>query len=260
MVASIIFSVERKMERRENESRLEGRRILITGGASGIGLATARLFAQHGAKVGLLDRNAAAVAAAARDIGASAAAVDVTDPDAVKSGVNSIAADLHGLDGLVNCAGIGNAGRAEEGDYAGWCNALAINLTGPYLVTISALPLLKQAEAATIVNVSSGFALRPTANFGAYSASKAGLLAWTKVLAQELGPRIRVNATCPGATDTPMMRIANGDDKSTWGLGRALERASEPIEQAHAILFLTGPESTYVTGTTLSVDGGRAYY
>jgi NAD(P)-dependent dehydrogenase (short-subunit alcohol dehydrogenase family) len=246
----------------ERKGRLAGRRILITGGASGIGLATAHLFAQHGAKIGLLDRDAAAVVAAAQSVGTGAVAipVDVTDVDAVRNGVSAIAADLDGLDGLVNCAGIGNAGRADAEDHAGWNMALAVNLTGPYLVTVAALPFLKRTGAATIVNVSSAFALRPTANFGAYAASKAGLLAWTKVLAQELGPTIRVNATCPGATDTPMIQVANGSDRSSWGAGRALERASEPIEQAHAILFLTGPESTYITGTTIVVDGGRSYY
>jgi NAD(P)-dependent dehydrogenase (short-subunit alcohol dehydrogenase family) len=252
--------MERKMTTSDSGARLKGRRILITGAASGIGLATARLFVEQGARVGLLDRNEAATAAIAEELGGSAVAVDVTDQDAVNAGVAAIAAELGGLDGLVNCAGIGNAGRADAADYAGWHQTLAVNLTGPYLITVAALPFLKQAETATIVNVSSGFALCPTATFGAYSASKAGLLAWTKVLAQELAPSIRVNATCPGATDTPMMRLAHGNDTSTWGVGRALGRSSEPLEQAHAILFLTGPESSYITGTTLSVDGGKAYY
>lgn len=244
----------------EDGKRLAGRRILITGGASGIGLATARLFRQHGAKVGVLDRDAAAATAAAGTDGAAVAA-DVADPDAARRGVRDLADALGGLDGLVNCAGIFIPGLAEDGDLAGWSQTLAVNLTGAFLVTAAALPFLKQAAGATIVNVSSGIGLRPGPGMGAYAASKAALLAWTKVLAQELGPAIRVNATCPGPTDTPLMRANAADgDLQALGAGRALARSGEPLEQAHAILFLTGPESSFVTGVTLPVDGGRTYY
>lgn len=241
--------------------RLQGRRILITGGASGIGLATARLFIEHGAKMAILDLEERAVSTAGRQCGCVGVAADVSNAAQVRTAVERAAHDLGGLDGLVNCAGIFIGGRADEGDLEGWSRNLAVNLTGPFIVTAAALPYLKAEPAATIVNVSSGIGLRPSPNQGAYAASKAGLLAWTKVLAQELGPNIRVNATCPGPTDTPLMRAnAGGRDMKALGAERALDRAGEPIEQAHAILFLTGPESTFVTGVTIPVDGGRTYY
>ena len=241
--------------------RLDGRRILITGGASGIGLATARLFAQHGARVAILDLSREAVDAAANEVKGVGVTADVGKKDQVQRAVEEAGEQLGGLDGLVNCAGVFYPGRAEEGDLDGWTRTIDVNLTGPFLVTAAALPFLKKAETATIVNVSSGIGLRPGPGSGAYAASKAGLLAWSKVLAQEVGPKIRVNTTCPGPTDTPLMRANSaGRPMNQLGAGRALDRPGEPVEQAHAILFLTGPESTYVTGVTIPVDGGRTYY
>lgn len=249
------------MSQNHSSARLSGRKILITGGASGIGSATARLFAEHGARVGVLDRDGEAASRLANEIGGVAAQADVADAAETRRAVEAIATGLGGLDGLVNCAGTFIPGKAEDGDLDGWNRTLAVNLTGAFLATAAALPFLKQAERATIVNISSGIALRPAPEQGAYAASKAGLLAWTKVLAQELGPRIRVNATCPGPTDTPLMRAhARGLSMKELGEGRALDRAGEPHEQAAAILFLTSDEASFVTGVTVPVDGGRTYY
>lgn len=243
-------------------NRLAGRRIVITGGASGIGLAAARLFIEQGANVAILDLNEEAAEEVARDLGCFGAAADVTDADAVGSAIAHAAAAMGGIDGLVNNAGVFVGGRLGDADLAGWNLTLAVNLTGPFIVASAVLPYLKEAESGgTIVNVGSGIALRPGPGSGAYAAAKAGLLAWTKVLAQELGPHIRVNAMCPGPTDTPLMRAnSQGLSMKQLGEGRALERGGEPIEQAHALLYLTGNESTYVTGVVLPVDGGRAYH
>jgi NAD(P)-dependent dehydrogenase (short-subunit alcohol dehydrogenase family) len=126
-------------------------------------------------------------------------------------------------------------------------------------VARESLPHLKRGTGSTIVNVASGIGLRPFADRGAYAASKAGLIGWTRVLAQELAPGIRVNATCPGSTDTPLMQAQlarEGDAVPSLALGRR----GQAIEQAHAILFLTGPESTFVTGVALAVDGGRTFH
>jgi NAD(P)-dependent dehydrogenase (short-subunit alcohol dehydrogenase family) len=133
-----------------------------------------------------------------------------------------------------------------------------INLTGSFIVMQAALPYLRQAEGnVTVVNVCSGIALRPSAGQGGYAASKAGLLALTRVLAQEVGPSIRVNAVCPGATDTP---FASGSDHAQLGRLYVLGRVSRPEEQAQVILFLTGAESSFMTGAALSVDGGRTFH
>jgi NAD(P)-dependent dehydrogenase (short-subunit alcohol dehydrogenase family) len=242
--------------------RLAGRRVLITGGASGIGRAAGELFVKEGCRVALLDREESNVLVVASAVGAHPVIGDVTDAIAVTKGVQDAAESLRGLDGLINAAGMAGGQRLSETDPAQWRRVLEVNLTGPLLVTQAALPFLQANLSATIVNVASGIALRPFAGQGAYAASKAGLLAWTKVLAQELAPRIRVNATCPGPTDTPLMR-ANVPEGTTFDQLQeryALQRLGKVTEQAQAILFLTGPESNFITGVSLAVDGGRTFH
>jgi NAD(P)-dependent dehydrogenase (short-subunit alcohol dehydrogenase family) len=242
--------------------RLAGRKILITGAASGIGRATAELFIQEGARVALLDREASAVKAAAAQLGGFAVDVDLTDEMGVSRAVTEAASELRGLDGLVNAAGIAGGQPLEQTDTASWQWVLEVNLTGTMRVTRAALPFLKDNPSATIVNIASGIGLRPLPWQGAYAASKAGLIAWTKVLAQELAPAIRVNATCPGSTDTPLMRanMPLGLDVKSLTVQYALRRQGLVLEQAHAVLFLTGSESTFVTGISLAVDGGRTFH
>jgi NAD(P)-dependent dehydrogenase (short-subunit alcohol dehydrogenase family) len=242
--------------------RLAGRKILITGGASGIGLATVELFVCEGAKVAVLDANHGALGEATRCGATFVVQADVTDEAAVDSSVHAAAHTLGGLDGLVNAAGISITRSLAEQDLASWRQIIDVNLTGAFLVAKAALRHLNAAADATIVNVASGIALRPFAGLGAYAASKAGLLAWTKVLSQELGPKIRVNATCPGSTDTPLMRanMPPGVDVAQLTSQYVMRRQGEAVEQAHAILFLTSRESSFVTGVSLAVDGGRTFH
>jgi NAD(P)-dependent dehydrogenase (short-subunit alcohol dehydrogenase family) len=242
--------------------RLSGRRILVTGGASGIGLATVELFTREGASVAVLDVDRHALEAATRCGAAYVAEVDVADEAAVRMSVLAGAQALGGLDGLVNAAGISITHRLADQDLTSWQKIMDVNLTGAFLVAKAALPHLNAAVSATIVNVASGIALRPFAGLGAYAASKAGLLTWTKVLAQELGPKIRVNATCPGSTDTPLMRAHMPPDVNLeqFTSQYVMRRQGEAMEQAHAILFLTGPESTFITGVSLAIDGGRTFH
>lgn len=242
--------------------RLIGRRIVITGGASGIGHATATLFAEEGARLALLDLPGRNLSAIASQLGALAVEADVTDSAAVGCAVDEAARALDGLDGLVNAAGIAGGEPLAETSLSRWLRILEVNLTGPMLVTKAALPHLRASAEATIVNVASGIGLRPIAGQGAYAASKAGLLAWSKVLAQELAPRIRVNATCPGSTDTPLMRanVPAGMSIEQLTSNYVLRRQGTVLEQAHAVLFLTGPESSFVTGVSLAVDGGRTFH
>jgi NAD(P)-dependent dehydrogenase (short-subunit alcohol dehydrogenase family) len=195
-------------------------------------------------------------------LGALGLQANVTSDDQVTQAVRNAYAGLQGLDGLVNCAGVSVPATLEETDVAVWRRTLEVNLTGAFLVTRAAAPYLRKHGPATIVNVASALGLRPEPRHGAYVASKAALVAWTKVIAQELGPAVRANALCPGVTDTPMLRpvLAAGLTLEDLGRDRALKRSGTALEQAQAALFLTSHESSFVTGIALAVDGGRAYH
>ena len=236
--------------------RLSGRRILITGAGSGIGRATARLFAAEGAALTLLDRNAEGLAETARETRAHVFEVDVTDEASVARAVEQGAAAMGGIDGVVNSAGIQVRGSVLEVSVAEWRRSLEVNLTGAYIVVRCCLPWLQQVAGSTIVNLGSGQSLLPNApNRTAYSASKGGVLNLTRALAAELAPGIRANTVCPGLVDTPM---AQGVQANVGNY--ALKRLAQPVEIAQAILFLTSSESSYVTGAALAVDGGRSFH
>jgi len=200
--------------------RLRGRRVLVTGAASGIGLATARLFRGEGAGVAMLDRDEAALAKASVD-GAVPLRCDVADEGQVRAAVAEAASALGGLDGVVNSAGIDLMRPFEQMTAAEWAAVMAVGLTGPMLVCHAALPAMKQAGRGTIVNIASGAALRPLEQRTAYCAAKAGLVMFGKTLAVDLAAyRIRVNAICPGIIDTPLFR-------SSWA-ARPTRRPSWP--------------------------------
>lgn len=242
--------------------RLAGRRILITGGASGIGATTARLFAREGAGVALLDRDASRAGEVAREAGGVAFGADVADAAEVEDVVARAAAALGGLDGVVNAAGTGVSALFAQTSLADWKRSLDINLTGPFLVSQAALPYLLAAEGATIVNLASGAGLLPNKGRAAYGASKGGLIALGKVMALELAPRVRVNTLAPGAVDTPFVRNTFTTDDAVAAVAArfAMQRLARPEEAAEAILFLTSAQSSFVTGATLVMDGGRTFH
>ena len=246
--------------------RLRGRRVLVTGAASGIGLATARLFRGEGAGVAMLDRDEAALAKASVD-GAVPLRCDVADEGQVRAAVAEAASALGGLDGVVNSAGIDLMRPFEQMTAAEWAAVMAVGLTGPMLVCHAALPAMKQAGRGTIVNIASGAALRPLEQRTAYCAAKAGLVMFGKTLAVDLAAyRIRVNAICPGIIDTPLFRSSwAGAPDPEAELARILDRyvikrPGEPEEIAQTALYLTGDESSFVTGAALAVDGGRTFH
>jgi NAD(P)-dependent dehydrogenase (short-subunit alcohol dehydrogenase family) len=248
---------------------LEGRAFFVTGGASGIGLAVARLALQRGAQVCIVDRDAPALARATRELGAGAEGIacDVAEAAQVAAAVSEAARRMGRLDAVVNAAGVDHLEPLEQITDADWARTLAVNLTGPMLVCRAAVPHLRSAGGGTIVNVSSAAGLVPIPGRSAYCASKAGVIMLGKALAMELAAdNIRVNAVCPGAVDTPLFRTSYEDAADPAGALQAirnryaLRRVAQPEELAEAVLYLSSPASSYVTGTAHAVDGGRSYH
>ncbi len=232
--------------------------MLITGGASGIGRACAELFAREGGKVAVVDVNGAAADEVARLTGGFACAADVSREQDVEVAVRASAEALGGLDGIVNAAGVSFRYTVRDAPIDRWRRVLDINLTGPFLVCHFAIPYLEREGSGTIVNVSSGTALRAVGGRSGYMAAKSGLIAFTKSLSQELAPSIRVNAICPGPVDTPLFRsnLADLSMIETTGKGVALQRVGTIDEIAQAIHFLTCDQSSFMTGSMLMADGG----
>jgi NAD(P)-dependent dehydrogenase (short-subunit alcohol dehydrogenase family) len=238
------------------EGRLRGRRVIITGAASGIGRQTAAVFAAEEAQLGLLDRDAAGVARIAQELGGLGLTVDITDESAVQTAIAEAAAKMGGIDGVVNAAGIMTVGPVIDTPAAQFRKLIDVNLTGTYIVTRACLPWLIENVSATVVNIASAQGLLPNApEHTAYAASKGGVVNLSRALAAELAPKVRVNTVCPGMVDTPMADAfrANVDNY-------ALKRLAVPDEIAQAILFLTSQNSSYITGAALAVDGGRSFH
>lgn len=240
--------------------RLSGRRILVTGGASGIGRAIGRRFAEEGAKVALLDRAPIPDAEVA-------IRCDLMDQAAIAPAVARAAEAMGGLDGVVNSAGLDLMRPLATMTGEEWARVIGTNLTAPMLVCQAALPAMMSAGRGTIVAIASGAALRPLPERTAYCAAKAGVVMFCKSLSIEMSAHnIRVNAICPGIIDTPMWRESwegAADPKAELAMildRYVIKRVGEPREIADAALFLTSDESSYMTGTALAVDGGRTFH
>jgi NAD(P)-dependent dehydrogenase (short-subunit alcohol dehydrogenase family) len=246
--------------------RLAGRHVIITGAASGIGKATAELFHSEGARLALIDRDGDKVIEVAEALGAFAMPLDLANLDQLAPAVERAAEAMGGLDGLVNCAAVGDGTMIENVDIAMLTKVASINFMAPVMLCSAAVPHMRKAGKGTIVNIASGQGVLPNApGTTLYGGTKGGLIAFTKSLAFEVAPVIRANAICPGLTNTPMgSRLFagwNGEPADNPALkAYALRRMAEPIEQAQAILFLTSDESSYITGVLLAVDGGRCFH
>ena len=239
--------------------RFEGRRALVTGGASGIGAATVRRLAAEGADVVIGDVNEAGAGEVAQDIGATAARLDVTDPESARGLVAE-----HGPFGiLVNNAGTDEFGFFADTDAGVWDRVLAINLVGVMACTHACLPGMQEGGYGRIVNISSEAGRIGSKGSAAYSAAKGGVLGFTKAMARE-GARfgITVNAICPGPIETPLLmgalEFGEIGEKviETMRSGTQLRRLGTPDEVAAAVAFLASDDASYVTGETLGVSGG----
>ncbi|PSC06619.1 3-oxoacyl-ACP reductase [Alsobacter soli] len=234
---------------------------LVTGAARGIGLATARRFLGAGWNVGLLDIDAETLARSMGQLEAPDRALelrcDVADPDQVAEAVASLNARFGRIDALVNNAGVAVFKPLLDTTHEEWSRVLAVNLTGPFLLTQAAAPIMAETGGA-IVNITSISGLRASTLRVAYGTSKAALAHLTKQQAAELaGLGIRVNAVAPGPVDTAMAKEVHSPAiRADYHDAIPLNRYGLEEEIAEAVFFLCSDRASYVTGQTLAVDGG----
>lgn len=231
---------------------------IVTGAARGIGLATTKQFLDQGWRVVMIDRDVAALTEAAEPLeGVDPVACDVSQPDQVDAMTAHVAATCDSVDALVNNAGVADFGPIEETDFARWRRVMETNLDGVFLMSQALTPALAAAQGA-IVNIASISGLRASTLRVAYGTSKAGVIALTEQQAAELGEKgIRANCVCPGPVATKLaMAVHSKEIIAAYHDAIPLNRYGKEDEIASVITFLCGPGASYVSGQTISVDGG----
>jgi NAD(P)-dependent dehydrogenase (short-subunit alcohol dehydrogenase family) len=248
--------------------RLEGKVVIITGGGSGIGAASAKLFAAEGARVGICDLEQEEVDSVAAEITAAGGeafgmVADVSDSGQVSAFVDAVAERFGRLDGLFSNAGISGRGNVVDLEEDSFNRTLAVNLGGAFLCSKHAIPHIAASGGGSIVLTASELALVGSRNNAAYTASKAGLIGLARSMALDHAPQsIRVNVLCPGPIDTPMLRrsIERHEDSRAYEQmiidETPLHRVGNPEEIARVALFLFSDDSSYMTGSTVVADGG----
>lgn len=246
--------------------RFTDRVAFITGGASGIGLATARRFSDEGASVVLYDRNESALDDAVGALGDRARAIvgDVADAEQVAAAISTVATDLGRLDVLVTAAGVDQCDTVPDTTIAQWRTIIDVDLDGVFFACRAALPLFIGQGSGAIVTLSSAIGTVGERNRSAYCAAKSGVENLTRAMALDHGPQgVRANCVAPGLIDTPLIRGGKvGGDADPSMMDRmvaahhAIPRIGRPEEVAAAIAFLASDDASFITASTFLVDGG----
>ena len=242
--------------------RLDNRRILVTGGASGIGEKTVRILHEAGADVliGDLHRPSAEVLAANLGERASVVEVDVSNPESVQKAFDGI----DRLDGLVNNAGVGHVGSIEECGYEDWKKLFAVNVDGVYLMSAAALPKLLESDYGSIVNIGSVAGLVGIARRFGYCATKGAVVMITRQMAADYAGKVRVNCICPGTVDTPFVEAylekyhkhEKAEMREKLNARQPVGRLGRPEEVANLALYLLSDEAAFAHGSVMCIDGG----
>lgn len=245
--------------------RLREKVAIITGGASGIGKAVATLFAAEGAQVIVADYDGDQARSVATELNqnnggqAKAIKVDVSSEKEVLDMVDEVQREFNSIDVLVNAAGILKLGNVLDLTLETWEQVLRVNLTGPFLCSKAVLPIMLKKGSGSIINFSSSTgASHATKNAVAYVTSKGGVALLTKSMAVDHAEHnIRVNAVCPGPTDTPMLSMLSKEDLESLKQTIPMGRLGSQEEIAKTVLFLASDDSSFVTGALIEVDGGQ---
>lgn len=242
--------------------RFDGKTVVITGGASGIGAASARRFHAEGAKVALADLNHEAGEALANDLGMGRAVyihTDVSDCDAVEELIKRTVVRFGSLDVLLNNAGIGCYGKTPDLDPAEWQRVINIDLSAVFYGCRAAIPVMRDSGRGAIINIASVSGVAGDFGFTAYNAAKGGVINYTRAAAIDHAREgIRINAICPGPVNTPILEgiQALPGARDAWLETVPLGRFAEPEEIASVATFLASDDAAYMTGSIVVVDGG----
>lgn len=235
---------------------------IVTGGASGMGAATARELAAAGAKVVIVDRNAALAAEVAQEIGAETAVGDISDPDFCQQVVDEVVGKYGRLDILVNAAGIIVRADALGTSNEQWQKVMNVNVSGIFYLSRAAVAVMKPQGKGVIVNFGSIWGGVGAAGVVAYCASKGAVHQLTRAMALDhVKDGIRINAVCPGEVNTPMLASERSEPVTAEILQRIastvpMERLADPVEIARVVLFLASDDASYMTGAMINVDAG----
>ncbi|UCG08229.1 MAG: SDR family oxidoreductase [Desulfobacterales bacterium] len=239
---------------------LKDKRVVITGGASGIGYAAARRFIKEGCKVVILDCNQEALDTALSEMPKLNGGVwaDVSKPDDIEAAFRKVDELMGGIDILISNAGISVRNPFVDIDYAQWSKVLRVNLDGMFLCTKEALKRMKQQGSGVILFTASTNGFEGYPYYTDYNASKSGVINLAKTIALECAPWLRINAICPGYVLTPMQKAEYTPEMLDAVNARIpLGRHAEPEEIAALFAFLASSEAKYITGTTITIDGGE---
>jgi NAD(P)-dependent dehydrogenase (short-subunit alcohol dehydrogenase family) len=239
---------------------LNGQVAIVTGGAQGIGAAIARRLAAEGARIAVFDLNGDGARLLADELGGSAHVVDVTDEQAVNDSVAAVVSEYARVDVLVNNAGIYPYIPFEELTFAEWRRVLATNLDATFLCSHAVAPHMRQRGYGRIVNLSSDTVMLGLPGLSAYIAAKAGVIGFTRTLANELGPAgVTVNAVLPGlvASETVLRDL---EHLFEWTIEQQpIKRRGEPADIAECVAYLTSPSAGFITGQSVAVNGGQRF-